>query len=223
MQKRFHFATISNEKDIKEMLKKDKVISLNQVHGNGVLAIDKERNSALNFSQLKKQLNYDGLVTNQKEIFLIIKHADCAPVFLFDNFSGEIIGLLHCGWRSVQKDIIFQAKKIIEKKFQFREKIFFTIGPMICKKCYLVKKDLVVKFTPLIKKYGLKSKKYFSSLKTSSDEFFFDLKILIHDICLKNGFCHWKNSSICTKEDLVYFSYRRNKTSKRNISYIIRK
>ena len=215
MKDKFHFTTIFDLEAARSIVKRENAVSLNQIHGNDVLAITGEN------GELSHPLNYDGMVSDQKNIFLVIKHADCAPVFLFSP-AGEIIGLLHCGWRSVQKDIVNQAKKIIEKKFQFKKKIFFSIGPMICAKCYVVKQDLVEKFNGMIKEYRLNAKDYFSPSISKGDEFFFDLKNLIHDICLKNGFYSQESSSICTKEELQYFSHRRNKTKERNISYIVK-
>ncbi len=206
------------KKQITELLAKKNTIRLQQVHGNKILAL-KGNKSLVKYYQGELGREYDGVITDQENLYLTIKHADCCPVFLYSE-DKTIIGMLHCGWRSVQKGIIEETREILKKKFQINQKIFFSLGPAICQKCYVVGEDLVKEFVIIIKQYQLNGKNYFIS---KENNLFFDLKKIIRDISVKNGFYFQKSSRICTLEHDDYFSHRENKTLGRNISFIVKK
>jgi len=56
----------------------------------------------------------DGLVTQDPEIILTLKVADCVPVFLHDP-SKNIIGLVHSGWRGTVENIVLNAIQLMIK------------------------------------------------------------------------------------------------------------
>ncbi len=211
-----------------------KTIELKQKHGENILVLD-------DASSIKKYLeeyltltikepyegaydgSYDGVITNQGGVALTIKHADCAPVFLFSE-NAEIIGMLHCGWRSVHKGIINNFSRIVKNKFGLSERVYFFIGPMICGKCYEVGEDLLEQFKPLIKDNLLKQEDYFTAnFKLEKGKYLFDLGKLIQSLCLKENFIEYNSSPECTKETPHWFSFRENKTFARNYSFIIKK
>ena len=78
----------------------------------------------------------DGLITNEKNIPLVIFGADCVPVFLLDK-KNKAIGVAHCGWMGT-------GKRMAEKILQEMMKEFGTdpadvtaaIGPSIGQCCF---------------------------------------------------------------------------------------
>ncbi len=82
-------------------------------------------------------LEGDALVTNQKNLALVIESADCYPVLLEDRVAG-VIGAAHCGWRgSVGKILESTIAKMLELGARL-EHLRAAIGPGICHNHYNV-------------------------------------------------------------------------------------
>ena len=79
----------------------------------------------------------DGLVTQDPDIILTLKVADCVPVFLHDP-SKNIIGLVHSGWRGTVENIVLNAIQLMEKNGTETGDIRCILGPAICICCYEV-------------------------------------------------------------------------------------
>ena len=83
------------------------------------------------------------LITNEKNIPLVIFGADCVPVFLLDK-KNKAIGMAHCGWMGT-------GKRMAEKTLQAMMEAFGTdpadvtaaIGPSIGKCCFQVDAPVV--------------------------------------------------------------------------------
>ncbi len=78
---------------------KSNIIMLNQVHGDMLIHIIKEPSS-----DLPAVGEADGLITSLKGIMLVIRTADCVPVFLYDT-EKKILGAVHSGWKGTMLDI----------------------------------------------------------------------------------------------------------------------
>jgi len=78
----------------------------------------------------------DGLITNQKGIFLTIKTADCFPVLFYDR-RQEVVAAIHVGWRGAMAKIFLNAllKLMVEFKSQPKD-LLVGIGPGIGEKCF---------------------------------------------------------------------------------------
>lgn len=72
----------------------------------------------------------DGLVTNVKGLPMMIYIADCIPVLLCDA-QNEVIGAVHCGWRSSVADILKNAVDDMVRLGAKPESIGAAIGPGI--------------------------------------------------------------------------------------------
>ncbi len=199
--------------------KKDVYIyEVKQVHGNNIVVLDK------NF-KIKDAGNYydlnlaeaDGVFTQKTGIMLCIRTADCIPVLFYDRIK-RVAGAVHCGWRGVYTDIIINAKSILINDFHSNlDDVIIITGPSICKNCYEVKDDFLNKF---IAKNKL-NRRFFE--RTSEyNKLYFDLKGLLKNELNLYGF---KKENIydlnkCNFEDKNFYSYRRNKTDKRQVSFI---
>ena len=87
--------------------------SAEQTHGNGVAVVDRPG----------RVPGVDALVTRQRGLPLVIRCADCAPVFLIDRRTPAI-ALVHSGKKGTQAGVVTETLKHIRADFAF-------IGPSI--------------------------------------------------------------------------------------------
>jgi copper oxidase (laccase) domain-containing protein len=81
-----------------------------QVHGNQVAVIDAP------FSGDRCFENYDGLITNQRDVCLGIYVADCCAIYLIDR-NRRAIGLIHSGKKGSALGIVRSAIALLKDKF----------------------------------------------------------------------------------------------------------
>jgi len=161
----------------------------------------------------------DGLITDEKGLILSIIAADCVPVYLLDK-KAEVIGLLHCGWRSAAGMLIHNAVERMKELGAVTSDIQVIIGPHICAKCYEVGDEVRTEYATAFAQKELESvfeqregRLYLSLLETIR------LKAIAEEI-------PEKNISIlndCTCHDTSYFSYRRGDRGRQNLAYIFMK
>jgi len=120
-----------------EAWKNFKVVWLDQVHRNTIRLIDKIP---------RRRLRGDALVTRLPEVFLIIKTADCLPIFLIDE-SKRVVAGVHCGWRSTEKRMAQCAVRAMEENYGCRPAdLLAGLGPSIGAACYEVGEEVVRAF-----------------------------------------------------------------------------
>lgn len=99
-----------------------------QLHGNKVIRV----------RAVEKQIeNGDALITDQPNIPLVIRIADCASIILFEP-SKKIIGNIHAGWHGIAQRIIQATIDRLIKDFnvpitELRVCISPMIGPCCCR------------------------------------------------------------------------------------------
>lgn len=142
----------------------------------------------------------DALITDCKNIPLVIHTADCVPVSLIDT-QNKAIGCAHCGWRGTIGRLAEITLNAMQKKFATKpENIISLIGPCICQNCYEVSKDL---FTSFEQEFGSSS-----NLMQSGDSYYIDLAGMNKSLLIEHGV---KESNIyvsdictCCNTDLLY-------------------
>ena len=175
-----------NKNHSKKNLKIGSYADMNQTHSDIVLEIDK-----------KGTYKADALVTETKDLKLVVKTADCMPVVVSD---GNKVGVIHIGWKGVENNIFFKTIK----KFNYNN-LKVSIGPHAQKCCYEIKDDLFKKFP--------ESTSMRQSIK------YLDLSNEIERFCIKNNI-EFEKSSTCTIESDSFNSYRRDKTDLRQWSFV---
>ncbi|KAA1250378.1 peptidoglycan editing factor PgeF [Mycobacterium simiae] len=78
----------------------ERVVWMNQVHGDRIEVVDGPRDRALG--------NTDGLVTRIPRLALVVLTADCVPVLLADARAG-VIGAVHAGRVGAQHGVVAHA------------------------------------------------------------------------------------------------------------------
>lgn len=141
----------------------------------------------------------DGLVTQDPEIILTLKVADCVPVFLHDP-SKNIIGLVHSGWRGTVENIVLNAIQLMEKNGAETGDIRCFLGPAIGICCYEVDGEVAKKFDDKVK-VKMEERKWRVGLHEQ-----IRLQLASVGVQKKNI----RSSDICTYESQGYHSYRRD-------------
>ena len=199
-----------NEDDLFKAFKKDEFNLMNltrnsQIHSSIVNKIHKEN--------IGQRIDGDALITNVKEVPLLILTADCVPVVIIDP-KNKAIGVAHAGWRGTYDKIAQKTIDEMVKSYNTNpEDLVCVIGPSIGPCCYEVSKDLVEKFNINLANYDekfdiIKDNKYYLDLWKINELTLKDCKVKEENII---------NLQICTNcNHEKFYSYRKhNKTSKR--------
>ena len=106
-------------------IKDDDIVSAEQVHGNKIAFATKK--------ELGQRLpGVDALITTEKDVPLVIRTADCAPILIHDP-KKNILALVHAGRKGSVLEIV---SKTIAKMGSNPKDLLVKIGPCIDKCCY---------------------------------------------------------------------------------------
>jgi YfiH family protein len=84
------------------------------------------------------KLEGDALLTNVPGLLLVIRTADCLPVFLVDE-KNRAAAAVHCGWRGTEKRILEKAARAMVRAFGSKPgAMLAALGPCIGSGCYEV-------------------------------------------------------------------------------------
>tara|TARA_B100000767_G_scaffold210588_1_gene197637 strand:+ start:2222 stop:2974 length:753 start_codon:yes stop_codon:yes gene_type:complete len=184
----------------KMIIKKNKLILMNQTHSAKVIEVTK--------NNYKKKINSDAMITKVKGLAIAVVTADCVPIIIYD-LKNEIIGCIHAGWKGTFSGIIKNTVNKIKKKNN-NNMIFASIGPCIGKRSYEVDVNFYQKFLKKTKQ----NKKYFSD--KSKNKKLFNLRKFVADklVELQVKIDHVNHDTF--KEKMNFFSYRRSFKLKQN-------
>ena len=135
--------------------------------------------------------NIDALITNEKNLPLVIHTADCVPV-VFADAKNKAIGNAHCGWRGTYASLAVKTLNAMYENYHTNpQDVLVSIGPCICVDCYEVSKqlydDFMCKFG--FEKYILeRSGKYYLNLPMINRQMLMDAgvpeqNIAVADVC----------------------------------------
>ena len=186
------------------------LIKNKQINSNIVNKVDKD-----NIGQI---IDGDAIITNEKNVPLLILTADCVPVVLVDKVN-KAVGLVHAGWRGTYGKICSETLQSMKENYNTNtEDVVAIIGPSIGKCCYEVSYDLVEKFSALLpnadeKIYEIRDEKYYLDLWEINTQILKEFGVLKSNII---------NMNICTSCNCDrFFSYRKHdKTPKRIGTFI---
>lgn len=121
----------------------------------------------------------DALVTDCKNLPLVIHTADCVPVCYADK-KGRAVAGAHCGWRGTFGELAAITLDELKNRFGIMaHDVVCTIGPCICSGCYEVSEDLFCRF---VQKFGKSD-----SLVIKDGHFYIDLAHINRQILIACG------------------------------------
>ena len=188
---------INIEADISKVLfvlgEEIKFAYLKQPHSNKVYCVEQ-----------KGIYEGDGLFTAKESLALVVRSADCIPLFFYDE-TGGFVGIIHLGWRSAESNILEHIPISLK-----RTVVFAGVGLRGC--CFQVGDFL---------KYG----RLAPFIERKERALHYDPIEFSKLSLVKNGLDedNFIDINICSFCDIrSFFSYRRNKTDKRTLSFIIK-
>jgi len=175
----------------------DLLVHMKQIHSDIVHTVDDNDN-------FSNPPTCDALITNKKNIPLMVMVADCTPIIFSDEING-VIGVAHVGRQGAFKNIIKNTIDAMHTQFDSDAKnIKVSIGAGIGECCYEVGKEISLEAKALNLDYAI---------KIINDSFHLNIGSIIDNQLIDNGILN-KNimksveCSCCTKE--TFYSYRAN-------------
>jgi len=158
---------------------------MNQVHGDSVLVVD---------SVDAQTPTCDGLITTKPNLQLAVMVADCIPLLLV---SREAVGAIHVGRAGLVNRIALKAIQVMRTAGAID--IHAILGPSICGSCYEVPFEMQQEVMQEHPRAFATTRKGTPALDLP--------KALIADLVSVG--VSYEASTICTFEDELYFSHRR--------------
>ncbi len=88
----------------------DRFLTLNQVHGREIVAIHRGIEPRALRSLQDHRPDADGFVSGAPDVALVIRVADCLPVFMADRRTG-VVAAVHVGWRGTAARAAVAARR----------------------------------------------------------------------------------------------------------------
>jgi polyphenol oxidase len=127
------------------MVDAEQCVTVRQVHGSEILRVD---------GPLDHVPEADGIITNQFNVSLIIRTADCLPIFMVAP-EKKVIGLVHAGWRGSRDGIVIRAVEAMRDFGVSPRDIRVAFGPSISPVFYEVGREFISIFPNEIDAHGL--------------------------------------------------------------------
>jgi hypothetical protein len=173
---------------------RDALVHMKQIHSNIVHVVSEE-------DGFITPPTCDGLVTNRKNIPLMVMVADCTPVLFFD-FTCKVIGVAHAGREGAFSNIVKNVIETMNLEYgSLAENIEVSIGSSIGVCCYEVGKEIYEK-----------SKEFHYAFQLRDEKYYLDVNKIILSQLKECGIQEQniKNEGICTAcNTQTYFSYRK--------------
>lgn len=192
-----------NRDKARHHLKCATLVDVHQVHSDSIHYL---------LSEDTQGIRADGMLTQQEEIGLLIKHADCQAAVFYDPYQ-KAIGCAHSGWRGSVKNIYGKMVRQMKEYFgtnpaDLRVGISPSLGPC-CAQFINYKEELPESF-----------------LSFQVKPFFFDFWEISQHQLLQAGILssHLEIAKICSFcHEKDCYSYRRDKVTGRNGTVIYKK
>ena len=177
---------------------------VDQVHGTSVIEVGAPAVSARTYGQA------DGMWSDSGEVILVVKAADCAPVWLAD-VASQRFAVVHAGWRGVADGIIVKAVQALRDQGTDVSALTVAVGPHLRPCCFEIGPEVAQRFShidgALAPAAGLKPE------RLRSDSVALDLSVAIQSALAECGVRGEQvfTATACTRcHPELFHSYRRN-------------
>ncbi len=103
-----------------------RVAAVNQVHG-AVIHVVRE--------PVHKSLEGDGLITDQPNLALSVRWADCQNFVMYEP-KKRVVGVLHAGWRGLAQGAITSFFHTLQQRLTIDPRdVLVGAGPSLCRRC----------------------------------------------------------------------------------------
>lgn len=166
---------------------------LDQIHSSHVLSVDSPG-----------KYTGDGIFCGNRSMMLMVRTADCLPLYACDFHSG-LIGMVHMGWRPALKGILHHLDIDMENS-----SVIAGVGLRSC--CYEMGAEFrhYPAINPFLESRG--TRLYFKPIEFA--------RVTLTALGLIPG--HFYDLRICSYCGDGFHSFRRDKTERRTISFILK-
>jgi len=171
------------------------LVHMKQIHSNDVVIVTKKHD-------FFHPPTCDALITNEKNIPLMVMVADCTPLLFYDK-QKNTIAVAHAGRAGAFKNIVKNVLQTFTKDFKADiSDIIISIGPSIGVCCYEVGKEIYKEAKELNLDFAI---------AVQSERYFLDIRKILKKQLLEAGVVE-KNIEIsslcnaCNTQD--FYSYR---------------
>lgn len=157
-----------------------------QVHSADVVCARAPRPTGESYRQA------DVILTDQEDVTLFMRFADCVPLLLHDPRTA-VIGVAHAGWMGTLRDVATSSINAMRKNYGSNPAdILVGIGPSIGPDHYEIGADVILQ---VMQKFGDDSERV---LKSHSGKIHFNLWEANRMLLERAGVQHIELSGICT-------------------------
>lgn len=184
----------------------ESVLMLDQVHGDTILHIDKYPQGVRASEGFA-----DGMITALPGLCLVIRTADCVPVFLYDP-EKKVLGAVHSGWKGTMLDITGKCISMMHELYGSDPgRLFAFILPSIGPESYEVNRDVADYFP--------------DETVQINGRLHVDLWSSIEKACARSGLQRGNifNAKICNRKNTGNFFSHRYGDKGRNLNFIYMK
>ena len=122
------------------------IVEAEQVHGGSVALVEQLREPTLRIP------GCDALLTRMPEVALLIRTADCLPLYVCDPIRWAV-GLAHAGWRGLVAGLPLRLIAFFQYAFHSQPAdLWVAIGPAIRACCYEVGPEFSARFGRFVRK-----------------------------------------------------------------------
>ncbi|MFZ2620039.1 MAG: polyphenol oxidase family protein, partial [Alphaproteobacteria bacterium] len=148
----------------------------------------------------------DALWTQQKNLWLAIKTADCVPLLIA---TPTVVAAVHCGWKGMKANLLGITLHTLAEHGANMADAQVHIGPHICAHCYQVGREFLGYFDAAF-------------FMEKADGLYLNLAAVAHAQAVAAGVpaTNIRPATSCTLCGTGYHSHRRNGTKARNMSYM---
>ncbi|MEV0369480.1 peptidoglycan editing factor PgeF [Streptomyces sp. NPDC050636] len=179
------------------------VVWMNQVHGRDVAVVDGPWRTG-------EVPCVDAVVTARRGLALAVLTADCTPVLLADPVAG-ITGAAHAGRPGLVAGVVPAAVEAMVALGAEPGRIVAYTGPAVCGRCYEVPEAMRSEVAAVVPE---------TRSTTTWGTPAVDVTAGVRAQLAAAGVQLSDDSHICTLESADYFSYRRDRATGRQASYV---
>ncbi len=170
----------------------DRVVWMNQAHGDRVAVLDGPPTGAIE--------NTDALVTAVAGLALAVVSADCVPVLMADA-RAEVVAAVHAGRVGAQRGVVLRAVQAMRAVGAHPEDISVLLGPAVSGRNYEVPAEMAAAVEA-----ALPGSRTTTSAGTSGLDLRAGIACQLRDL----GITAIDIDPRCTVDDPALFSYRRD-------------
>ena len=125
-------------------------VGAEQVHGGSAAVIG----PAFAAGGVQSVAGCDALLTSAAGIALLIRSADCLPIFFADRSRGAV-GIAHAGWRGLAASLPIRVVAAFRHTYHSRSRdLHVAIGPGIRSCCFEVGAEFDARLAPFVREQG---------------------------------------------------------------------